>query len=65
MFLINLPAKLWYGKEKWERMQKGPPPSPPVEKPKTPIDWMDYQTRVMKLHEKRHPVHQWQKKETT
>lgn len=56
MFLIDLPAKLWYGKEKWERMQKGPAPSPPMEAPKTPIDWMDYQTRVMKLHEERHPA---------
>ena len=64
MFLIDLPAKLWYGKEKWERMQKGPAPSPPVEAPKTPIDWMDYQTRVMKLHEKRHPAPYFKKEKT-
>lgn len=64
MFLIDLPAKLWYGKEEWDRMQKGPPPPPFVEEQKSTIDWMDYQTRVIKLHEKRYSASRRKKEET-
>ena len=59
MWLIDLPAQFWYGKEEWDRMQNGPAKPKFVEESKTPIDWMDYQTRVMKLHEKRHPSPEW------
>jgi len=64
MWLIDFPAKLWYGKEDWERKTNGPPPSKILEPRKTVIDWMDYQTKVMKLHAERHPVTRKEKKTT-